>query len=153
VGACVVLAVAAVVATLTLTGTSRAGSAGHFRCPPRIYTPESRRPDRIVESVLGAARRQIPVAYRRRWVNQSGVVRLTRSTYEVTAAFAVWNGPSAAWRSRYFREAARACGGRVATASWVVLFQVPEAQSAMYSTGAAFLAPVGPRRWRLWYAR
>ena len=106
-----------------------------------------RRPDRTVEAVLGAARRQIPIAYRGAWVNQSGVVRLDRSTYDVTAVFA------AGFRGRYFREAARACGRRVAAASWVVVFSVPEAQSAMLSTGTAFFAPTGPRRWHLWDPR
>jgi hypothetical protein len=104
-------------------------------------------PDRTVEAVIAAARRQIPIAYRGTWVNQDGVVKLTPSAYDVTAVFA------AGFHRRYFREAARACGQRVAAHSWVVVFQVPEAQSATLSTGDAFLAPVGPRRWRLWYAR
>ena len=97
--------------------------------------------------MIEAARHQIPTAYRGRWVNQSGVVRLTPSAYDVTAVFA------AGFRPRYFLEAARACGRPVAAASWVVVFSVPEAQSAMYSTGTAFLAPTGPRRWLLWDPR
>ena len=114
---------------------------------------KDRRPDRVLEDVLKAARRQIPVAFRHAWVDQSGVVKLTPSTYDVTAAFAVWNGLATAFRDRYFREAAHACGRRVAAHSWVVIFSVPEAQSAMYSTGWAFLARTGSRRWRLWYPR
>ena len=97
--------------------------------------------------MIRAARRQIPIAYRGAWVNQNGVVELTPSTYDVTAVF------SAVSRGRYFREAASACGRRVAAASWVVVFSVPEAQSAMYATGTAFLARIEPRRWRLWAAR
>lgn len=145
----VLVAAAAAVATFVLTSasTGRASSAAGPTCPANLYAHSMRRPDRTVEAVIRAARRQIPSAYRGAWVNQGGVVKLTPSTYDVTAVFSA--GP----RGRYFREAARACGKRVATASWVVVFSVPEAQSAMLSTGTAFLAPTGPQRWRLWDAR
>ena len=149
------LALASAVAAFTLTspGSGKASSARRPRCPAHVYARAGRRPDRTVEAVTRAARRQIPVAYRRAWINQSGVVKLTPSTYDVTGVFAVWNGPIGGSGNRFFREAARACGRRVAEASWVVLFQVPEAESAMYDTGTAFLARTGPRRWLLWYPR
>jgi hypothetical protein len=153
--ASLLLVVAAAVAAFALTsaGSSQASSARGPRCPARVYAQGDRGPDRTVEAVIKAARRQIPVAYRRAWINQSGVVKLTSSTYHVTGVFAAWNGPVGGSGNRYLREAARACGRRIAEASWVVLFQVPEAQSAMYDTGTAFFAPTSPRRWLLWYPR
>src|SRR5258707_1103502 len=58
-------------------------SARRPKCPARVYAQGGRRPDRAVEAVTKAARRQIPVAYRRAWINQSGVVELTPSHYQV----------------------------------------------------------------------
>jgi hypothetical protein len=149
ISASIVVAAAATVAAFALTpaGARRASSAARPTCPTHLYQPTTRAPDRKVEAVLEAARRQIPAAYRGRWVNQSGVVKLSPSTYDLTAIFAAGS------RGRYLREAAHACGGRVARASWVVIFEVPEAQSAMLGTGTAFFAPTGPRHWRLWYPR
>ena len=114
IGASLLLAAAAAAAMIALTspGTSRASPATRAKCPVHLYTQETRRPDRTAEAVIAAARRQIPLAFRHRWVNQDGVVKLTPFAYDVTAVLAA-AGP----RSRYFREATGVCGRRVARAS------------------------------------
>jgi hypothetical protein len=145
---CLILAGCGVLAfAIASPASSRARLSTRDTCPKRIYSARTAVPDYTVENVLKAARRQIPVAYRHEWVNQEGVVKLTRSTYEITGVV------SAASRARFLREATRACGSRVADLSWVVSFHVPESQSAMYADGTAFLAPTGPGRWRLYLAR
>lgn len=147
--AAALFAVAGAITAFVLTSAkpSSASSTARHSCPRHVYLRTSRGPDRTIEDVVEAARRQIPAAYRDAWVNQNGVVKLTPATYDVTAVFAV------ASHTRYFREAAQACGSRVATASWVVRFYVPESESAMYAAGTAFLARTRSRRWRLWDAR
>jgi len=112
------------------------------------------------EGILHAARRQIPVAFRGKWINQRGVVKLTPSTYEVEDVVGAGVSPDIGNAAatpllglqRLRRYAARRCGHAVADVSWAVVFSVPEAQSVMYGTGVAYLAPTRHRRWRLWYA-
>ena len=108
-------------------------------------------PANTPEAVLLAARRQIPAAYRGRFRNQQGVIRLTSQKYVVTSTIAFGEGgPSLVDRTRLYKIAQRKCGQKVADASWVVLFQVPEASRYTPDVAAAYLARTKPG-WRLWY--
>jgi hypothetical protein len=104
------------------------------------------------EQALAAARREIPVAFKGRFRNQDGRVRLAKSAYVVSAIIALNEGavPRLAARMAYRRLAVRRCGSGVADRSWAVIFQVPQAGSVAYGSGVAFVTRT-VRGWTLWY--
>ena len=148
--------VAAIGVTVSAGGTSHAAARAFCPKTPRLgYAPIG-----SAARILQAAQRQIPRAFRGKWVNSEGVVKLTRSAYQVTDVVELGEPPNIGnaeatpllGNERLSRYAARRCGTQVADESWAVVFDVPASQAAAYGTGIAFIAPVAHRRWKLWYA-
>lgn len=148
----VIAAITLVLGSIVMVGAwSAAGKTRAAAKCPHALTPKVLLPPYTPEAILRAARRQIPAAFRDKFRNQQGVISLTPRHYVITATVAFGEGgPQLTDRTRLYRYAQRKCGTKVAQASWVVLFQVPEASRYTPSVAAAYLARTR-RGWRLWY--
>lgn len=145
----VLIAVVASIAGRTPPSQSLARVAGKSACPTVLkYGLDG------PEQVLATARRLIPVAFKRKFRNQSGYVLMNRRNYTITTLLSLdpAYGPyQMTLRNKYRSIASRFCGAKAAQRSWVVIFQVPKAGSADYGDGAALIARTS-HGWRIWEA-
>ena len=102
-----------------------------------------------MEEVAAATRRLVPHVYV--IGNQAGRARVTGKFLIIRGV--LWLAPDIPRvpGTEFFRRIAeRRCGRRVAEASWVVVLEFPDAQTASASRGISFLVKTR-RGWRLWF--
>jgi hypothetical protein len=103
---------------------------------------------RVVDAVSAAARRAVPVVFRN-MINQSGpgAWRGFQISEVISLAPTQWVTPDIAYLRRV---ALRLCGARQVDATWVVVVDFPNAQSALFSRSASYFLYSGSR-WRFWF--
>lgn len=140
----------AVVAGTTATGSSNASRAivtdnNGTACPKALVTTAY-----APEGLLRAVRREVPRVYNN-VQTQGGKLRLSAATYRIDALSSLQQTvPPLAGALAYRRLAAKRCGSNIAERSWVVIIDIPGAQTVRAARGVALFARTASR-WVLWY--